>query len=172
MRDEMKTAGSSIADAIAATMRDVSDAFEASLTVPAGVGLGRRRTDSSSIEEIKALKARYFRCMDTKDWDGFANVFTGDASLDVSGEMRANAAGDGIVRGRNEIATFVRDAIDDVTTVHHGHMPEIEVISPTTASADVGDGGHAPLAGGRADPELCTATATTTRRTRNTATRG
>ncbi|MBM3672300.1 MAG: nuclear transport factor 2 family protein [Actinobacteria bacterium] len=25
-----------------------------------------------AIEEIKQLKARYFRCMDTKDWDGFA----------------------------------------------------------------------------------------------------
>ena len=27
------------------------------------------------IEAIKQLKARYFRCMDTKDWDGFAGVF-------------------------------------------------------------------------------------------------
>jgi hypothetical protein len=25
-----------------------------------------------AIEEIKQLKARYFRCVDTKDWDGFA----------------------------------------------------------------------------------------------------
>ena len=28
-----------------------------------------------AIEEIKSLKARYFRCMDTKDWDGFQAVF-------------------------------------------------------------------------------------------------
>jgi hypothetical protein len=27
---------------------------------------------SAGIEEIKQLKARYFRCMDTKDWDGYA----------------------------------------------------------------------------------------------------
>lgn len=87
-----------------------------------------------AIEEIKALKARYFRCMDTKDWDAFANVFTDDASIDVSGEMRANSADDGIIRGRNEIATFVRAAIHDLTTVHHGHMPEIEMISATRAS--------------------------------------
>ena len=41
-----------------------------------------------AIEDIKQLKARYFRCMDTKDWDGFAAVFTPDATMDVSGEMR------------------------------------------------------------------------------------
>jgi SnoaL-like domain len=91
-----------------------------------------------AIEEIKALKARYFRCMDTKDWDGFAGVFTDDASIDISGEMRPSAADDntdqGIVRGRVEIATFVRDAINDVTTVHHGHTPEITVVSPTLAT--------------------------------------
>jgi len=38
------------------------------------------------------------------------------------------------LRGRTEIATFVRNAIDAVTTVHHGHMPEIDVVSPTRAT--------------------------------------
>ena len=87
-----------------------------------------------AIEEIKALKARYFRCMDTKDWDGFAEVFAVDATLDISGELGANASDGGVVRGRTEIATFVRNAIDGVTTVHHGHMPEITVTSPTSAT--------------------------------------
>ncbi len=44
------------------------------------------------------------------------------------------ASGDGVVRGRAEIAAFVRGAIDAVTTVHHGHMPEIEILSPTRAT--------------------------------------
>jgi SnoaL-like domain len=88
--------------------------------------------DLIAVEEIKALKARYFRCMDTKNWVGFADQFTPDACLDVSGEMGAGA--DGVVRGRSEIAAFVRGAIDAVTTVHHGHMPEIEIISPTSAT--------------------------------------
>ncbi len=87
-----------------------------------------------AIEEIKALKARYFRCMDTKDWDGFAALFTIDASLDVSGEMRPEKSDDGVVRGRSAIAAFVQNAIDAVTTVHHGHTPEIEVTSPTSAT--------------------------------------
>ena len=27
------------------------------------------------MEAIRQLKARYFRCLDTKDWDGFAQVW-------------------------------------------------------------------------------------------------
>jgi uncharacterized protein (TIGR02246 family) len=83
-----------------------------------------------AIEQIKALKARYFRCMDTKDWGGFADQFAPDAVMDMSGEV---PAGDGITRGNHAIAAFVRDAVDPVVTVHHGHMPEIEVTSLTTA---------------------------------------
>ena len=30
------------------------------------------------IEQIKQLKARYFRLLDTKDWDAFAELFTDD----------------------------------------------------------------------------------------------
>jgi len=95
----------------------------------------------AAVEEIRRLKARYFRCMDTKDWDGFAAVFAPDATMDVSGEMGDSTTetgdadtGVGVTRGRHEIATFVRDAIDAVTTVHHGHMAEIEITSPTTAT--------------------------------------
>ena len=36
-----------------------------------------------AIEQIKKLKARYFRCMDTKDWEvgGFLAFFIGDVML-------------------------------------------------------------------------------------------
>ena len=88
-----------------------------------------------AIEEIKQLKARYFRCMDTKDWDGFTAVFAPDARMDVSGELASDAAdGTGVTTGNREIAAFVRASIDDVTTVHHGHTPEIDVTSPTSAT--------------------------------------
>jgi uncharacterized protein (TIGR02246 family) len=90
--------------------------------------------DLAASEDIRALKARYFRCMDTKDWDAFADQFTSDATLDVSGEMRGPGSGDGFVRGREAIVAFVRGSIDPVTTVHHGHMPEIEIVSPTEAT--------------------------------------
>jgi hypothetical protein len=88
---------------------------------------------TAAIEEIKALKARYFRAMDTKDWPGFEAVFSADATMDVSGELGGGNESDGIIRGNAAICAFVRGAIDPVTTVHHGHMPEIEIESPTRA---------------------------------------
>ena len=88
-----------------------------------------------AIEEIKQLKARYFRCMDTKDWDGFTTVFMPDARMDVSGEFSDDVAdGEGVTTGNREIAAFVRGSIDAVTTVHHGHTPEIDVTSPIKAT--------------------------------------
>lgn len=88
----------------------------------------------SAVEEIKQLKARYFRLMDTKDWDGFAAVFSPDAIMDMSGEMRdQQTEGTGITTGAAEIAAFVRGAVGEVVTVHHGHMPEIEIVSDSAA---------------------------------------
>ena len=84
----------------------------------------------TAIEDIRRLKARYFRCLDTKDWDGFRDVFAADAEMD----MRAEAGERGLVRGSQAIADFVRGVVGDVQTVHHGHMGEIEVTSPTTAT--------------------------------------
>jgi uncharacterized protein (TIGR02246 family) len=81
-----------------------------------------------AIEAIKQLKARYFRCMDTKDWDAYAQVFAPDAVMDMTSEGAA------VTTGNREIAAFVQSAVGDVTTVHHGHTPEIEITSPTTAT--------------------------------------
>ena len=45
----------------------------------------QRLTD---IEEITQLKAKYFRAVDTKDWDLFANeVLTEDAHFDMEGTL-------------------------------------------------------------------------------------
>jgi hypothetical protein len=90
----------------------------------------------AAIEEIQALKARYFRCMDTKDWDGFAQVFAPDAVLDMRAEVPPSPDDPdaGLVGGNRAIADFVRRNIDPVVTVHHGHTPEIELTSATTAT--------------------------------------
>jgi hypothetical protein len=80
------------------------------------------------LEQIKQLKARYFRMMDTKDWDGLAAVFTDDVEIDMSGE------GGGITRSVAEYMPFLRENIEHVSTVHHGHMPEITFTSSTTAT--------------------------------------
>ena len=78
------------------------------------------------IEEIKRLKARYFRAMDQKQWDEFAQVFARDAIMEVP---EANM----VQRGRDAIAASVSGVLTGVRTVHHGHMPEIELTGPDTA---------------------------------------
>jgi uncharacterized protein (TIGR02246 family) len=80
------------------------------------------------IELIKQLKARYFRTMDTKDWAAMRAVFTDDVVIDTT------ESGGGVVAGADEFLEFLQGAIGDAVTVHHGHTPEIEVTSATTAT--------------------------------------
>jgi hypothetical protein len=88
----------------------------------------------TAIEEIKQLKARYFRCMDTKDWPGLQAVFSPDAEFDMRGEAADKSkAADALIVGNANIMPFIRNAVLELTTVHHGHMPEIEIISSTSA---------------------------------------
>lgn len=81
-----------------------------------------------AIEEIKQLKARYFRCVDTKDFDGVANVFAEDA---VSGPHEGRP---GTTTGNIAIAASISRTLEGVQSIHHGHTPEVSVTSPTTAS--------------------------------------
>ena len=83
---------------------------------------------ADEIEAIKQLKARYFRTMDTKDWDGMRQVFTDGVVMDTS------ESGGGVVTGADEFMAFLRDVLADAVTVHHGHMPEITLTSDTTAT--------------------------------------
>ena len=80
------------------------------------------------IEAIKQLKARYFRLMDTKDWEGFATVFAEEAS------MRNSPDPNEVFEGREEIVRKVSAALAEAVTVHHGHMPEITLTGDDTAN--------------------------------------
>jgi len=75
----------------------------------------------ADIEAIKVCKARYFRCMDEKRWDDWGLVFTEDAHMEVPEAAM-------VVDGRDAIVAAVSGVLDGVVTVHHGHMPEIELI--------------------------------------------
>jgi hypothetical protein len=86
-----------------------------------------------AIREIESLKARYFRCMDMKDWAGLEAVFTPDVVADFrdsTGE-RNDAM---LVEGAARYVATLAPILEPITTVHHGHMPEIEVTSETTAT--------------------------------------
>ena len=78
------------------------------------------------IEAIRSLKARYFRSLNRKEWDEFGLVFHRDALLEVP-------EADLTTRGRDAIVSSVSAALEGATTVHHGHMPEIELTGPDSA---------------------------------------
>ncbi len=79
------------------------------------------------IEAIKQLKARYFRYMDEKRWDDWGQVFTEEAILDASQDESR------IVTGREKIVQAVSKNLGPAVTVHHGHMPEVELTGLNTA---------------------------------------
>jgi SnoaL-like domain len=99
-----------------------------------------------AVEEIRQLKARYYRCMDTKDWEGLAKVFAPDAVFDLRevNSVRHPLTGvwdppyggeEAVYRGHAAVLKMIYDAVHHLITVHHGHMSEIEIISPDTARA-------------------------------------
>lgn len=95
-----------------------------------------------AIEAIKKLKASYFRFLDAKDYDGLDSIFADEAVIDVRGSTTGSdddeptVAGldDGVMTGR-QFKAFFRTGISELVTVHHGHMPEITIESPTMARA-------------------------------------
>ena len=95
----------------------------------------------AAVEEISKLKARYFRLMDTKCWAEWQEVFAPDALMDMAGEAAAmRSLGFPIPedmsfvwRGAEAIRSAVAAALEGVTSVHHGHMGEVDVISPEEA---------------------------------------
>jgi len=80
----------------------------------------------AAIEEIKQLKARYFRLMDTKQWSSLAAVFSKKARLRDEESKTGWSGREAIVAGLARVLAKAR-------TVHHGHMPEIELLSETEA---------------------------------------
>ncbi len=81
------------------------------------------------IEQIKKLKAKYFRLMDKKQWEEWRELFTEDFTGLYQGphpEIR--------YEGREDFVSRTSAALVNAVTVHHGHMPEIELTSPTSAT--------------------------------------
>ena len=84
--------------------------------------------DWIEIEAIKRLKARYFRLLDEKRWDEWGELFTEDAELDTTQD-----APDARASGRAGIVAMVGGAVGQAVTVHHGHMPEIDLLGADRA---------------------------------------
>lgn len=86
-------------------------------------------------EEIKQLKARYWRGVDTKDHALLRSVFADDAEIDFR-EDAPPGDEDSLTLPHPDF--FVRHALamlEGVVTAHQGHVPEITFTSATEASA-------------------------------------
>jgi hypothetical protein len=95
-----------------------------------------------AIDAVRQLKARYFRFLDGKDWDGFATIFCRKASFDLlasatvdpgDGSSEAAETAQFLLSGRDAIVTTIRDAVGPNHTVHHGHCHEVWIDSPDEA---------------------------------------
>jgi len=111
----------------------------------------------AAIEDIKQLKARYFECLDGKDWPAYETVFATDAVMDareafsasdpLSGESRIYGRPDllaamdtsgWVTEGAAAIAANARTLLGSVCTVHRGYMPRITILSPDKATGTWG----------------------------------
>ena len=70
---------------------------------------------------IGRTKARYCRFLDTKNWDGYASLFTVDFELDVS-----EGSSLPVIRGREAALAQIQASIGNARTAHQVHTPEIE----------------------------------------------
>jgi len=85
--------------------------------------------DLLEIEQIKLLKARYFRALDTKDWDLMAILLTEDCSTSYSDGKYA-------FEGRDATLAFLKEGLGSARklSLHTGHHPEIELTDDSTAT--------------------------------------
>ena len=99
-----------------------------------------------AIEQIKQLKARYCRTVDTKDWAScealFASDFVGESGASTgkpSGwdlkDLGLGVIGAGQMKGGASWVERARKNIGENISLHHAMLPEIELISSTTARA-------------------------------------
>ncbi|KAF4998782.1 hypothetical protein FDECE_11710 [Fusarium decemcellulare] len=107
-----------------------------SLAYPGSVSSLVQRASNDSIDSLTTIvetmaiwrtKALYCRMMDTKNWDGFGDVFTDDVVIDTTDSLGS------VYHGREEFVKFVSKTLGKVTTTHHVHTPEIDITGPDTA---------------------------------------
>ena len=83
----------------------------------------------SDFEDIRTLKHRYFRGIDTADMPLLERLFTADIVVDYrGGGYRVR------VQGRDDMLLFLANSFHSgAVAMHHGHMPEIRLTGPDTA---------------------------------------
>lgn len=79
-------------------------------------------------EAIRTLKARYFRLMDTRQWDELRGVFTADLKV-------ITPQGSVWLEGGDAYAASLKFGLESAVSCHQGFTAEIEIITADTAQA-------------------------------------
>jgi hypothetical protein len=81
-----------------------------------------------AIEDIKRLKSKYFYYLDYKDWEGWRrDVFAPDMEFHVPEALEEP------IRGVDVFIEWTAKSAGEQVSTHHGHMPDIEILTETTA---------------------------------------
>jgi hypothetical protein len=85
----------------------------------------------TELEAIRRLKYAYFRTLDLKQFDQLGELLTEDATASYED-------GRTTLEGRTAIVGWLIEALSspDIVTEHHGHHPEIDLTSDTTATGN------------------------------------
>jgi hypothetical protein len=98
-----------------------------------------------AIEEIRSLKARYFRLQDNKQWDEYRELFLDDSIFDATealtdpvdgkeSSLPARTSEPSI--GRDAIVAYVSSGLNaQVRSFHEAFMSEVEIVSEDSARA-------------------------------------
>jgi hypothetical protein len=80
------------------------------------------------LEEIRRLKYAYFRTLDLKEFAQLGTLLTEDATASYED-------GKTVLEGRDAIVRWLESVLGDrgMVTEHHGHHPEITLLSDTEA---------------------------------------
>ena len=83
----------------------------------------------SDFEDIRTLKHRYFRAIDTADMALLSNMFTDDITVEYrGGAYKVKLA------GRENMLEFLANSFNsDCAAMHQGHQPEITLTGEDTA---------------------------------------
>ncbi|MFG2359030.1 nuclear transport factor 2 family protein [Streptomyces sp. NPDC048521] len=71
----------------------------------------------ADIEDIRQVKARYFRYLDSKQWSQLAALFTAHPTIDVGAKYGSG----------EELAERTAALLGEAPTAHQGFLPEIQV---------------------------------------------
>src|SRR6218665_2685044 len=79
-----------------------------------------------AMEEIRQLIARRARLVDGKHWEALAGLYTDDVVAHHLGTT-----------GPKAMVAEIARALEGIRSIHHVHLPEITMTSPTTGTAIV-----------------------------------